>query len=77
MIWEHLKLFELEIRKEVDSYFRKINERLHKHLENLDAIEKSKLPVRLVNKCKEFSKLILETTAKADNVIEKLDCLKM
>lgn len=53
--------------------FRKINENLQKHLENLDALEKSKLPSNLVTKCKDFSKLLLETTAKVDKVLNKLD----
>ena len=47
--------------KEIQNEYRK------KNLENLDAIEKITLPIRL-----EFSNLLLETTANADSVINKL-----
>ena len=66
-------LFFINFKKFDWNFFRKINENLQKHLENLDALEKSKLPPNLVRKCKDFSKLLLETTAKVDKVLNKLD----
>jgi Skp family chaperone for outer membrane proteins len=68
-----LSIILFTILKSLTESFRKINENLQKHLENLDALEKSKLPSNLVRKCKDFSKLLLETTAKVDKVLNKLD----
>ena len=59
-------------KKKLVSALRRINENLYKHLENLDSLEKSKLPPNLSKKCKEYSKNLIETTAKADKVINKL-----
>ena len=59
-------------KKKLVGALRRINENLHKHLENLDSLEKSKLPPNLSKKCKEYSKNLIETTAKADKVLNKL-----
>lgn len=59
-------------KKKLISALRRINENLHKHLENLDSLEKSKLPQNLSKKCKEYSRSLIETTAKADKVLNKL-----
>ena len=59
-------------KKKLVRALRKINENLHKHLENLDSLEKSKLPPNLSKKCKEYSRSLIETTAKADKVLSKL-----
>ena len=59
-------------KKKLIRALRQINENLHKHLENLDALEKSKLPLKLSKKCREYSRLLIETTRKADKVLNKL-----
>ena len=51
---------------------RLINDNLTKHLEKLDALQKSRLPEHLVKKCKEFTKSLLETTSKADKLLNKV-----
>ena len=59
-------------KKKLVRALKQINENLHKHLENLDALEKTKLPLRLSKKCKEYSRSLIETTRKADKVLNKL-----
>ena len=60
-------------KKEIMTTLRRVNENLQKHLETLDALEKSKLPDKLGKKCKEYSTKLLGTTLKVDQVIEKLE----
>ena len=58
--------------KKVIRSLRLINDNLTKHLEKLDALHKSSLPEHLLKKCKEFTKSLLETTSKADKVLNKV-----
>lgn len=59
-------------KKKLVRALKQINENLHKHLENLDALEKSKLPLKLSKKCRDYSRSLIETTRKADKVLNKL-----
>ena len=51
---------------------RQINENLEKHVEVLDSVEKTKLPRHLSQKCKQYTKNLLATIKKVDQVIAKL-----
>ena len=59
-------------KKKLKRALRQINENLHKHLETLDGLEKTKLPQHLRQKCKDYSRSLLATSKKADKVIDKL-----
>ena len=60
-------------KKKLIRALRRINENLQKHLETLDGLEKSKLPLMLNQKCKEYTKKLMLTTSRADKVLKKLN----
>ena len=60
-------------KKKLIRALRQINENLQKHLETLDGMEKSKLPLMLNQKCKEYTKKLMLTTSRADKVLKKLN----
>ena len=78
-----LKNYELDIaklekaigstdKKRLVRALRQINENLEKQVEVLDSVEKTKLPRQLSQKCKQYTKNLLATIRKVDQVIAKL-----
>jgi len=59
-------------KKRLVRALRTMNENLHKNLEALDGLEKTKLPEHLRKLCKDFTRSLMAISNRADKVIDKL-----
>ena len=59
-------------KKRLTRVLRHSIENLEKHVEVLDSVEKARLPKHISEKCKQYTKNLLATIKKAENVIAKL-----
>ena len=59
-------------KKRIKRALRLINEKLEKHVDVLDSVDRTRLPRHISEKCKQYIKNLRGTIEKADNVIFKL-----